>query len=64
MRKFPTALLLFLPFLGLGQTLQTPFEISEGRRTATYFECIDFYKKLDALSPQLSIKEMGLSDAG
>ncbi|MBS1601413.1 MAG: M14 family metallopeptidase [Bacteroidetes bacterium] len=64
MRKFPIALLLFLPLLGLAQSLQTPFELSEGRRTATYYECIDFYKRLDAQSPQLSIKEMGLSDAG
>ena len=64
MRKFFPSLLLILPLLGLGQSLQTPFEASQGRRTATYFECIGFYKKLDLQSPRLSIKEMGLSDAG
>ena len=46
-----------------GQVL-TPFEKSEGRQTATYFEAIDFYKKLDGLSSRLSIKVMGMSDAG
>ena len=42
----------------------TPFERSGGRQTTTYFECIDFYKKLDQLSPRLSIRTMGISDAG
>ena len=46
------------------ESLLTPFERSEGRQTATYFECIDFYKQLDKASPQLSIREMGMSDAG
>jgi hypothetical protein len=64
MRKYLPALLLVWPLSGFGQTLLTPFEKSEGRRTATYFECIDFYKQLDKLSPLLSIKEMGMSDAG
>ena len=44
--------------------VQTPFERSGGRQTATYFECIDFYKQLDQLSPRLSIRTMGMSDAG
>src|SRR5277367_2223774 len=42
----------------------TPFEKSNGKETATYFECIDFYKKLDKASAKISIKEMGMSDAG
>ena len=42
----------------------TPFEKSDGKETATYFECIDFYKKLDKASAKISIKEMGMSDAG
>ena len=45
-------------------TLTTPFEKSGGKQTATYAECIAFYQKLDKLSPKLSIKEMGMSDAG
>ena len=42
----------------------TPFERSGGQQTTTYFECIGFYKKLDQLSPRLSIRTMGMSDAG
>ncbi|WP_431211639.1 hypothetical protein ACQ86N_38445 [Puia sp. P3] len=64
MRKLIPAIFLVLPLFGMGQSVQTPFEASQGRRSATYFECIDFYKKLDLQSPQLSIKEMGISDAG
>src|ERR1700709_1384506 len=66
MRKYLTLLLLICSFSGSGwsQSLQTPFEQSEGRRTATYFECVDFYKQLDKQSPLLSIREMGMSDAG
>jgi hypothetical protein len=32
--------------------------------TATYAQCIAFYQQLDRISPKLSIKEMGMSDAG
>jgi len=44
--------------------LLTPFERSKGKQTATYAECIAFYQQLDKLSPFLSIREMGMSDAG
>lgn len=44
--------------------LTTPFERSNGTQTATYSECIDFYKRLDKASPRLAIREMGMSDAG
>ena len=33
--------------------LQTPFERSAGAQTATYAECIAFYRQLDKLSPAL-----------
>src|SRR5579871_3456444 len=42
----------------------TPFEKSNGKETSTYFECISFYKELDKSSARISIKEMGMSDAG
>ena len=64
MRKRLYLFLCFAPFFGQGQSLQTPFEKSAGMQTATYAECIAFYRQLDALSPQVSIKEMGMSDAG
>jgi hypothetical protein len=55
---------LLMPFFGQGQSLQTPFEKSAGKQTATYAECIAFYRQLDALSPLVAIREMGMSDAG
>lgn len=41
----------------------TTFEKSNGKKTATYFETIDFYKQLDKASAMLSMKEMGATDA-
>jgi hypothetical protein len=64
MRKLLYSFLLVCPFLAPGQSLTTPFERSSGKQTATYFECIAFYQQLDKLSPLLSIREMGMSDAG
>ena len=40
------------------------FEISNGKESATYFEAIDWYKQLDKQSPQVLLKEMGMTDAG
>jgi hypothetical protein len=64
-RFLPLTLLLplFCSLRGAAQ-LQTPFERSAGAQSATYAECIAFYKQLDKLSPALSIKERGMSDAG
>jgi len=64
MRKVLYFFLFFAPLFGHGQSLQTPFEKSAGKQTATYAECIAFYRQLDALSPLVAIKEMGMSDAG
>ena len=64
MRNLLCLFLLAGPCAGMGQSLSTPFEQSAGKQTATYAECIAFYQKLDKLSPQVSIKEMGMSDAG
>jgi hypothetical protein len=72
-RKFPSNFHMrifccFLSFLAnlcvQGQSLLTPFERSEGTQTTTYVQCIDFYTRLDQASHQLSIKKMGMSDAG
>ena len=62
MRKSYLLLVSLIPFLGSAQ--ETPFEKSNGRQTATYRECIDYYKMLDKTSPRIMIKQLGESDAG
>ncbi|HEY8690480.1 MAG TPA: M14 family metallopeptidase [Chitinophagaceae bacterium] len=43
---------------------QTPFEKSNGKESATYFQAIEFYKNLDKFSSKILMKEMGPTDAG
>ena len=62
LRLFPITLL--FPVIGWTQHLTTPFEVSAGKRTATYTECISFYKQLDNASSLVTIRELGMSDAG
>ena len=72
MKKIVQIVLWLSPLTGFSQSaaspspksLSTPFEKSGGQETATYAECIAFYQQLDRLSPKLTIKEMGMSDAG
>jgi hypothetical protein len=62
-RLFP----LLFPLFAVAQPPQvppTPFERSGGTQTPSYTVCIEWYKQLDKLSPALSIREMGMSDAG
>ncbi|RYD99502.1 MAG: hypothetical protein EOP50_04260 [Sphingobacteriales bacterium] len=42
----------------------TRYDTSKGRQTPTYSEIIDFWKRLDAASPQVKLLEMGPADAG
>jgi hypothetical protein len=42
----------------------TPFERTNGRRTATYAEAIDFYKRLCAVFPTLLLADVGITDIG
>jgi hypothetical protein len=64
MRRIISLLMLVCALDAGAQKMLTPFEKSNGTETATYFECIDFYKQLDKISTKISIKEMGGSDAG
>lgn len=64
MRKMTVPALLLLCLQLQSQVLQTPFETSAGKQTATYEACIRFYKQLDSYSRRISIKETGSSDAG
>ena len=43
---------------------QCRFEKTNGLESATYFEAIDWYKNLARQSSIITIKEMGMSDAG
>jgi hypothetical protein len=61
---------LLLPFLFLlsgiakGQLLQTVFEKSNGRETATYFETIAYYQQLDKKFDNITLKTFDTTDAG
>ncbi|MFM7672071.1 MAG: M14 family metallopeptidase [Bacteroidota bacterium] len=44
--------------------LKTIFELSEGKQTPTYPRIIDWWKKLDALTPQVHMETRGMTDAG
>ena len=46
------------------QSFTTVFENSGGKSTATYFECITYYKNLSKKFTSISIKEFGTTDAG
>ncbi len=57
----------FFLFLLTGSIIHaqpTPYEKGGKNVTATYEECIDFYKKLDARSAYVHMKTMGPTDAG
>lgn len=62
---------LFIPVFIIGslqllfaQGFVTPFELSEKTQSATYFECIRFYKQLDAFSKSIQIKTFDTTDSG
>ncbi|MEO6830718.1 MAG: M14 family zinc carboxypeptidase, partial [Chitinophagaceae bacterium] len=63
------AFLFSLAFLGFftmadAKHLITPFELSKGQSTATYYECIDFYKKLETATGRVRVDSSGQTDAG
>jgi hypothetical protein len=51
-------------FFSGAQELITAFEKSNGIKTATYQEGINFYKKLAQNFPQINMQEMGKTDSG
>src|SRR5438067_1211200 len=64
MHKIYLLLLLIVPAFGFTQKINTKFERSGGTETPTYYEAIDWWKKLDAASPIVKMMEMGPTDAG
>jgi len=64
MRKLLTGIcLLTIHFLS-AQNITTVFEKSNGTKTPSYFEAIDWWQKLDAQSGKIKMLTMGMSDAG
>ncbi|MVT10743.1 M14 family metallopeptidase [Chitinophaga tropicalis] len=53
-----------LPSIAQKTDLSTRYERSGGKETATYQECISYYKQLDKQFPQISMQEIGNTDSG
>ncbi|HEX7845421.1 MAG TPA: M14 family zinc carboxypeptidase, partial [Chitinophagaceae bacterium] len=64
MKKIFLLVFLFSTCSVSAQTLLTKFEQSKGTQTPTYFEIVDWWKKLDVQSPYLKMLTMGMTDAG
>ena len=64
MRKPLTCIALLSVHFLSAQNLTTAFEKSNGTKTPTYFEAIDWWQKLDAQSGKVKIRTMGMTDAG
>ncbi|MFY0672740.1 MAG: hypothetical protein JXQ87_05025 [Bacteroidia bacterium] len=43
---------------------KTPFELGNGNQSATYYECINYYKKLALANERVSILTYGKTDSG
>ena len=48
----------------IAQDLKTPFEKGNGNQSATYEECISYYKTLANQFQTIQVDEMGLTDSG
>jgi len=64
MRKICLLLLISLPSVVFSQHITTRFEQSGGTESPTYYEIVEWWKKIDAASPIVKMMEMGPSDAG
>lgn len=65
MRKLLLAFIFPLSaYLSFCQEWLTPFEKSGAKETTTYFECVQFYKTMDATSPLVKMIQGDTTDAG
>ncbi len=64
MKKYLVFSFLVLTLTIEAQTPLTPFESSNGKASATYQECLSFYKQLAVKSANIQLKTMGPTDAG
>ena len=51
-----------IAFISRGQ--KTPFELGNGNQSATYYECISYYKKLALSNERVSVLTYGKTDSG
>ena len=56
--------ILLATMFATSQKITTKFEQSNGKQTPTYFEVIEWWKKLDDLSGKVKMLTMGMTDAG
>lgn len=61
---FLSALISFLIIHGNAQNFITPFEKSNGKQTATYFECINFYQSLAKNFSTIKVLTGDTTDSG
>jgi Zinc carboxypeptidase len=64
MKKVLLFCLLFISTYSSAQKITTRFEQSGGKESPTYFEIIDWWKKLDESSGKIKMLTMGMTDAG
>ena len=64
MCKILFGILFFLFQFNYSQNMKIPFELTDGKETSTYFEIIDFWKKLDQNSSKIQMTEKGQTDSG
>ena len=64
MKKLFTAICILSVHLLPAQNIATIFEKSNGTKTPTYYEIIEWWQKLDAQSGKVKMLTMGMSDAG
>ncbi len=64
MKTFLSLFFILSAKLIFSQTITTKFEQTNGTKTPTYYEIINWWKKLDQRSPKIKMLTMGVTDAG
>jgi len=64
MKKILLLISITASFNLFAQNITTKFEQSNGTQTPTYFEIVDWWKKLDEKSGKVKMLTMGMTDAG
>jgi hypothetical protein len=64
MHKLFFFLFLSITYTSYTQSFETVFESSEGMQTASYEQTIEFYSTLADTYPEISLKEIGMTDSG